>query len=96
MDSDRLKDIQTADLSETQVNEDFVHWLKTKGPSYLLIIMIVIVSYLFSFGTNKVKLRIEQKHGLHILKQAQRDYLHRTKTLHNRIQILIRFKNSVC
>ena len=47
MDQDRLKDIQTADLSESQVNEDFVHWLKTKGPSYLLIVMIVIVSYLF-------------------------------------------------
>ncbi len=47
MDRDRLKDIQTADLSESNVNEDFVHWLKTKGPSYLLIVMIVIVSYLF-------------------------------------------------
>lgn len=47
MDQDRLKDIQTADLSESNVNEDFVHWLKTKGPSYLLIVMIVIVGYLF-------------------------------------------------
>ncbi len=47
MDQDRLKDIQTADLSDSQVNEDFVHWLKTKGPSYLLIVMIVIVAYLF-------------------------------------------------
>ena len=47
MDRDRLKDIQTADLSESNVNEDFVHWLKTKGPSYLLIVIIVIVSYLF-------------------------------------------------
>jgi hypothetical protein len=47
MDQDRLKDIQTADLSDSNVNEDFVHWLKTKGPSYLLIVMIVIVSYLF-------------------------------------------------
>ena len=47
MDRERLKDIQTADLSESHVNEDFVHWLKTKGPSYLLIIMIVIVAYMF-------------------------------------------------
>jgi hypothetical protein len=47
MDRDRLKDIQTAELSESQVNEDFVHWLKTKGPSYLLVIMVVIVGYLF-------------------------------------------------
>ncbi|MDP7008648.1 MAG: hypothetical protein QGI78_03655 [Phycisphaerales bacterium] len=47
MDRDRLKDIQTADLAESQVNEDFVHWLKTKGPTYLLVIMVVIVGYLF-------------------------------------------------
>ena len=47
MDRDRLKDIQTADLSESNVNEDFVHWLKTKGPTYLLVVMLVIVGYLF-------------------------------------------------
>jgi hypothetical protein len=47
MDRDRLKDIQTADLSDSQVNEDFVHWLKTKGPTYLLVVMVVIVGYLF-------------------------------------------------
>jgi len=47
MDRDRLKDIQTADLSESNVNEDFVHWLKTKGPTYLLVVMVIIVSYLF-------------------------------------------------
>ena len=47
MDRDRLKEIQTADLSESNVNEDFVRWLKTKGPSYLLVVMVVIVGYLF-------------------------------------------------
>lgn len=47
MDRERLKDIQTADLSESNVNEDFVQWLKTKGPSYLLVVMLVIVGYLF-------------------------------------------------
>ena len=47
MDRDRLKDIQTADTSESNVNEDFVVWLKTKGPNYLLIIMIVIAAMLW-------------------------------------------------
>jgi len=47
MDRDRLKDIQTAELSESNVNEDFVLWLKTKGPTYLLIIMVVIAAYMF-------------------------------------------------
>ncbi len=43
----RLKDVHTADLGETQVNEDFVTWLKTKGPNYLLVGMVVIAGYLF-------------------------------------------------
>jgi hypothetical protein len=47
MDRDRLKEIQTADLSESNVNEDFVQWLKTKGPTYLLIVMVVIAAYMF-------------------------------------------------
>ena len=47
MDRDRLKDIQTADISESNVNEDFVQWLKTKGPTYGLVFMLVIAGYLF-------------------------------------------------
>ena len=47
MDQDRLKDIQTADISESNVNEDFVQWMKKKGPSYLLVFMLVVVGYLF-------------------------------------------------
>lgn len=60
MDRDRLKDIQTAELSESNINEDFVHWLKTKGPSYLLVVMVVIVGYLFyvRYQTNQ-----SQRHG---------------------------------
>ena len=60
MDRDRLKDIQTAELSESNINEDFVRWLKTKGPSYLLVVMVVIVGYLFyiRYQTNQ-----SQRHG---------------------------------
>lgn len=47
MDRERLKDIQTAELSESNVNEDFVLWLKTKAPTYLLVFMVIIVGYLF-------------------------------------------------
>ena len=47
MDRDRLKDIQTADIAESNVNEDFVQWMKKKGPSYLLVFMLVVVGYLF-------------------------------------------------
>ena len=33
MDRNRLKDIHQSDLTESRMNEDFVIWLKTKGPS---------------------------------------------------------------
>ena len=61
MDRDRLKDIQTADLSESKVNEDFVHWLKTKGPSYLFIILIVLFAFIFynQYRAGKVRHRAE-------------------------------------
>jgi hypothetical protein len=42
MDRDRLKEVHTTDLTESRVNEDFVDWLKTKGPTWLLIILIAL------------------------------------------------------
>lgn len=40
MDSNRLKEVQQTDITESRVNEDFVDWLKNKGPTYLLIVMV--------------------------------------------------------
>jgi hypothetical protein len=42
MDRDRLKQVQQTDLTESRVNEDFVLWLKTRGPSWLLAVLIVL------------------------------------------------------
>ena len=47
MDRERLKDVQTSDLKDDRLNEDFVLWLKTKGPSWLLVFLVAIVAYLF-------------------------------------------------
>ncbi len=47
MDRDRLKDIHQSDLSESRVNEDFVVWMKTKGPFWLLFCLILIFAFLF-------------------------------------------------
>ncbi len=47
MDRERLKDVQTSDLKDDRLNEDFVLWLKTKGPSWLLVFLVAIVMYLF-------------------------------------------------
>jgi hypothetical protein len=46
MDRDRLKEIHQTDLTESRVNEDFVDWLKTKGPTWLLVILIAVCAYL--------------------------------------------------
>lgn len=46
MDRDRLKQVHKTELTEGRVNEPFVHWLKTKGPTYLLVVMLVIAGYL--------------------------------------------------
>jgi hypothetical protein len=42
----RLKDVHQTDLTESRINEDFVDWLKTKGPQWLLLIMIGVAGYL--------------------------------------------------
>lgn len=41
----RLAEVHTTDLNEGKINEDFVTWLKTKGPTWLLIIVAFIVAY---------------------------------------------------
>jgi len=44
MDRDRLKQVQQTDLTESRVNQDFVLWLKEKGPTYLLVILVALVA----------------------------------------------------
>jgi len=43
---ERLKDVHQTDLMESRVNEDFLDWLKSKGPSWLLIFLIAICVFL--------------------------------------------------
>ena len=45
MDRNRLKDVHQSDLTESRLNEDFVTWLKTSGPTYLLIVLVALCSY---------------------------------------------------
>jgi hypothetical protein len=46
MDRERLKEVHQTDLTESKVNEDFVEWLKTKGPSWLLVVLVAVCAYL--------------------------------------------------
>ena len=45
MDRERLKEVHQTELTESNINEDFVEWLKTKGPSWLLTILVCIIVY---------------------------------------------------
>ncbi len=56
-DRDRLKQIEQSDLSESRVNQDFVDWLKTKGPNYLLVILAALCVYMLIVRWNQSKLQ---------------------------------------
>lgn len=42
----RLKEVHQTDLTEGRINQDFVDWLKTKGMTYLLFVLIGLCIYL--------------------------------------------------
>lgn len=46
MDRDRLKEVHKTDTTESRVNEDFVEWLKNKGPTWLLVVLVALTAYL--------------------------------------------------
>ncbi len=46
MDRNRLKEVHQTDLTESKINEDFLDWLKTKGPTYLLVVLIALAAWL--------------------------------------------------
>ena len=46
MDRDRLKEVHQTDLNESKINEDFLIWLKTKGPTWLLVVLLSLALWL--------------------------------------------------
>ncbi|MFN9077034.1 MAG: hypothetical protein ACK5WX_06365 [bacterium] len=40
-DKARLRGVQTTDLTESRINDDFVFWLKRHGSNYLLVVLLV-------------------------------------------------------
>ncbi|MCH2134418.1 MAG: hypothetical protein MK116_11785 [Phycisphaerales bacterium] len=57
MDRERLQQVQQSDLSESRVNEDFVNWIKTSGPWYLLAILVGIAVYLYLVNLQRAEVR---------------------------------------
>ena len=52
---ERLKQVHQTELSESRINEDFLEWLKTKGPQYLLILLVGVCGYLGWYRWNQHK-----------------------------------------
>ncbi len=46
MDRQRLKEVHQTEVTESRINEDFVEWLKTKGPTWLLMVLVVVAGYM--------------------------------------------------
>ncbi|MHC4108523.1 MAG: hypothetical protein ACYSTY_10605 [Planctomycetota bacterium] len=46
MDRQRLQQVHQSEITESRINEDFVEWLKTKAPQWLLAILIGIAAYM--------------------------------------------------
>ncbi len=42
----RLKQVHEVDLTESRVNVDFVDWLKTRGPTWLLLVLVFVAGYM--------------------------------------------------
>lgn len=42
----RLRDVHHTDLTESRVNEDFVDWLKNKGPTWMLVALVALAGYI--------------------------------------------------
>lgn len=45
-DRSRLKEVHQTDLTESRVNQEFVDWLKSKGPTWLLVALVALCAYL--------------------------------------------------
>ncbi len=45
-DRQRLRQIERTDITEGRLNEDLVDWLKTKGPTWLLVVLVGVTAYL--------------------------------------------------
>ena len=45
-DKKRLNQVQTQDLTESRINDDFVYWLKNNGMNYLLVVLIAACAFL--------------------------------------------------
>jgi hypothetical protein len=56
---ERLKEVRQTDLTEGRINEDFLDWLRTKGVSWLLVLMVALCVYFGILRWRNHKLNFE-------------------------------------
>ena len=61
MDRERLQQVQQSDLGESRVNEDFVNWIKTSGPWYLLAVLVGIAVYMYLVNIQRAEIRAREQ-----------------------------------
>ncbi len=61
MDRERLQQVQQSDLGESRVNEDFLNWIKTSGPWYLLAVLVGIAVYMYLVNIQRAELRAREQ-----------------------------------
>jgi len=67
----RLAEVHTTELNEGKLNEDFVTWLKTKGPTWLLIIVAFIVAYIVMIRWQQQEARARDAAWLELMTTTQ-------------------------
>ena len=70
-DRERLAEVRQQDLKEGRLNEDFVTWLKTKGPTWLLIVLAFIVAYLVMIRWQQQEARARDEAWVDLMTTAQ-------------------------
>jgi tetratricopeptide (TPR) repeat protein len=70
-DRERLSGVHRSEQSsESRVNEEFVDWLKTKGPTYLLIAVLLLLGYLWWVRLADSR-EAREAHAWHALQEAE-------------------------
>ena len=60
---DRLKQVQTTDLTDSRLNHEFVAWLKTSGMNYLLMLLLVACAFLAWDWWNRSRMKRATRPG---------------------------------
>ena len=68
---ERLAEVRQQDINESNLNEDFVTWLKTKGPTWLLIILAFIVAYLVMVRWQQQEARLRDEAWIDLMSTTE-------------------------